>query len=174
LSNYPLEVQAFFGLADAATSLAWSPNAVDLARGGLNGEISIWDVQTGELIDNIRAGIAVKSLAYSPYGGRLAYGGTIPSDSSALSSNQTDISDAGETLAGGAVHIVVPAPSLERLQAVADACNAPTAVERALPTSAVASQLSTFVANVEALPENTIPPACAADLVAVAEALQSR
>lgn len=82
--------------------------------------------------------------------------------------------NAVQTLANGAVQIVVPVPSPERLQAIADACNAPAAVEQSLTASLQADQLSTFITQVEALPENTIPPACADDLIAVAEALQSR
>jgi hypothetical protein len=79
-----------------------------------------------------------------------------------------------QTLAGGAVRIVVPAPSLERLQAIADACSAPAAVEQSLTADIQAGQLTDFVARVEALPVGVIPPACAADLIAVAEALENR
>jgi hypothetical protein len=101
----------------------------------------------------------------------LALGSSAPvSDTAAIEANQ----DVIQTLANGAIQIVVPAPSLERLQAIAEACNAPVAVEQSLAADIQANDLNAFVAQVEALPEGTIPPACAADLIAVAEALQSQ
>src|SRR5690606_30147442 len=110
-------------------------------------------------------------MSLSPYGGRLALGNSAPvNDTTAVQVSRNVI----QTLANGAIVIVVPAPSLERLQAIAEACNAPTPIEQSLTASLQADQLTDFVAQVEALPENTIPPACAADLIAVARALQSR
>jgi hypothetical protein len=111
-----------------------------------------------------------RHISFSPYGGRLAYGSAIPSEAIVSSEPQTD--DAGAvSLAGGAIQIVVPAPSRERLQAIAVACNAPAPVQEAL--AAQTESINDLAAQVEALPEGTIPPACAADLIAVANALQS-
>jgi hypothetical protein len=113
----------------------------------------------------------IEDIELSPYGGRLAIANNGSTLAPELPTNVDGTTLATQTLLDGAVQIVVPAPSLERLQAIADACNAPSTVEQALATS---DQLTDFVAEVEALPENTIPLACAADLIAVAEALQSQ
>lgn len=133
---------------------------------GESGSLRLLDAGTGEELGSIQLNAVSRAFAYSPYGGRLALAGSAPSTHT--------MENAVQTLANGAVQIVVPVPSPERLQAIADACNAPAAVEQSLTASLQADQLSTFITQVEALPENTIPPACADDLIAVAEALQSR
>jgi len=161
-------------LEHGIASIAWSPDGIQLASDGFDGSTQIWNSITGELVETIllSRGGGRGLMSWSPYGGRLALG-SAPSGASAIArSNVSGVTT--QNIADGAVQIVVPAPSLERLQAIADACNAPSTVERLLPTSEAAGQLSTFVSGVEALPQDTIPPACAADLMAVAEALQSQ
>jgi WD40 repeat protein len=156
-----------------AASVAWDTDGVRLIVDRFDGRTEIWDTATGQLLETLslnRQGGRFL-MALSPFGGSLALGNAAPVNE--ITSSQAT-KGVIQTLAGGAVQIVVPAPSLERLQAVADACNAPAAVEQLLPTSDAAGQLSAFVSSVEALPEDTIPPACAADLIAVASALQSR
>lgn len=142
-------------------SISWSPDNINLAIGD-HETVTVVNMSTGLVTDTLSGSGGLDSLAWSPYGGRLAF----RSITHHLTRTATSLE--------GAVQIVVPAPSLERLQAIADACNVPAAVEQGLSTSAAAGQLAEFVARVEALPEDTIPPACAADLIAVAEALQSR
>ena len=61
------------------------------------------------------------------------------------------------------MQILVPDPSIERLNAITAACDAPVS-----PTT----DMTDFIAQVEALPADSIPPACAADLLAVARALE--
>jgi WD40 repeat protein len=170
LSNFEVpQGEKIFGIA-------WSPDDELIATYSIDGSVRIWEAATGTLLDSFpgNADYIERGLGFSPYGGRLAYGGSIPSNAIAEATAQTDGVDAVQALANSGVQIVVPAPSLERLQAIADACNAPTAVEQTLTASIQADQLTDFVAQVEALSEDTIPPACAADLIAVAEALQSR
>jgi len=148
----------------AIYGMAWSPNDEELATYSIDGQVRVWDVKTSTLLDSFAGNVDFieSSLAFSPYGGRLVYGGSIASDSAVSSDQQADTA--------GAIHIVVPAPSVERLQAIAAACNAPDAIR----ASVQAAGLSSFVEQVEALPEGTIPSACAADLIAVAEALGSQ
>jgi hypothetical protein len=51
-------------------------------------------------------------------------------------------------------------------------CGAPHAVTEALTADTLdADDLSAFMVRVESLPDGAIPPACAADLLAVAEAM---
>ncbi len=155
---------------EAVLAVDWNPTGTEVAAGARDGIVSIWDTETGDQLQTFQSDLSINSVSYSPYGGRLAISGSSP-----LSQVDTDLSiNASQFLANGAVQIVVPAPSLERLQTIADACNAPIAIEQSLTASIQADQLADVVAQVEALPENTIPPACAADLIAVAEALQSQ
>jgi hypothetical protein len=115
-------------------------------------------------------------MSLSPYGGRLVLGDAAPtSDLAAIQAS----SDVIQTLADGAVQIVVPAPSLDRLNAIAELCvrDALTPMLEVMdltarPVSEIT--LSDFIAQVEALPDGAIPPACAADLLTVAAAIQSR
>lgn len=151
----------------------WNPNERQLASADSRGNITIWNINTYKL-DSTLTGHSdeiLQALVYSPYGGRLAYSsrltGAAEPESGLSAENPTN------TFANGTVKIVVPAPSLEQLQSIATACNAPIAVEKSLPTSNTKEQLSSFVMSVESLPANAIPPGCAADLTAVAEALQA-
>src|SRR5690606_31913045 len=160
-------------LENGIASIAWSPDGMTLIADEYNGNVQSWNAETGELIEtlplNREGGRFLMSL--SPYGGRLALGNSAPvSETASTQATRSDV----QILANGAIQIVVPAPSLERLQAIAEACNAPAPIEQSLTASIQANQLTNFVPQVEALPENTIPPAGAADLIAVAEALQSR
>jgi WD40 repeat protein len=142
-------------------SVSWSPDGRELAVADSE-TITIVDASTELIIDRISGDGRLDALTWSPYGGQLAF-------RNSTSQPMTSISRLD-----GAVQIVVPAPSLERLQAIADACNAPVAVEQSLTASLQADQLGNFITQVEALSESTIPPACAADLIAVAEALQNQ
>jgi WD40 repeat protein len=160
---------------ETVTGIAWSPDQNLIATDSLDSVIKIWDATSGERLESfignrLNTTRYPRHISFSPYGGRLAYGSAIPSEAIVSSEPQTD--DAGAvSLAGGAIQIVVPAPSRERLQAIAVACNAPAPVQEAL--AAQTESINDLAAQVEALPEGTIPPACAADLIAVANALQS-
>jgi dipeptidyl aminopeptidase/acylaminoacyl peptidase len=178
LSNFPTEDETIYGLA-------WSPDDRLIATHSIDGFVRIWDVATSMQLENFPGMTRYPvDISFSPYGGRLAYGGSIPADAVASATAQIEGVDAVQALANRGVQIVVPAPSLERLQAIAQACNAPASLTAALPTAlptdaallsetTQAAALAAFVAQVEALPADAIPPACAADLIAVAEALLS-
>ena len=150
------------------SGLSWSVDNRYLAVLNEDDVMTLWDVEAGAITatyssfgsDRYNKG----GIAYSLYGGRLAFNGGLNSNTSSLSEDVTVLGDAG-------IQIVVPDPSLERLQAIAEACNAPTAVEQSLTVSIEADRLPEFVAQVESLPADAIPPACRADLLAVAEAL---
>jgi hypothetical protein len=172
-NNYNI-VGTFYGHTDDIVSVDWNPTVPQVASGSLDGSVRLWDVTTGSEVQQIQSSLFINTTMFSRYGGRLAFSGSFQTNDSVLQGASTILDSVGEILAGGAVQIVVPSPSLERLQAIADACNAPAAVEQSLTASLQADQLGTFITQVEALPENNIPPACAADLIAVAEALQSR
>lgn len=134
--------------------LAWSPDDRLIAAHSIDGFVNIWGVDTGTLLESFPGMTRYPSdISFSPYGGRLAYGQAIPGDN--------------DVILGGAVQIVVPAPSLERLLSIAELCDVPS---RLLPASEAAEELTTFVA---AIHMHTIPAACAADLLAVSAWLRS-
>ncbi len=58
---------------DIAPWAAFSPDAKWLASAGMDGEISLWDVRSGEVVHSFRVGSnSVDVLAYHPSGERLA------------------------------------------------------------------------------------------------------
>ncbi len=135
-----------------------------------DGVIRTWNVQTETLVAE-QVGNLNYAADFSPYGAQIALG--IAPETSEITIGSSDTMVVIRTLAGGTVQIVVPAPSLERLQAIAEACNAPTTIEQSLTANIQADRLAEFVAEVESLPDDMIPPACRVDLLAVAEALQT-
>jgi hypothetical protein len=156
---------------EGVRTAVWSPDSTRIASAGGDGSVRIWDVATGQALQIVQTNSGISSVTFSPYGGRLAYSNFTPSSSPRTLAGEAVTA---QTLVGGIISIFVPAPTSEELRAITEACNALTAVEQALPTAETASQLSAFISRVEALPEDTIPSACAADLIAVAEALQNQ
>lgn len=120
----------------------------------------------------------VRSMVYSPFGAQLVIG------SSQIAHEGVDIdhqTSSRTIIADGAVQILVPDPSPERLAAIAAACDAPPAVVQAItglsastsatdsPISLSAESLTTLDSALDAALD--MPPGCAADLRAVADAL---
>jgi hypothetical protein len=175
-ANTGSELNRFTVQDGTVYGLDWSPDDRQLATFSISGSVNVWDAATGVLLDSFPAADRYPvDIGFSPYGGRLAYGGVIPGNSAtnAVSSSAAvaPMQDGAQALAGGAVQIVVPAPSTELLQSITERCAVQPAIERELATPLAANQLEAFVAEVEALPDTAMPPGCAADLVAVAEAL---
>jgi len=144
---------------DVAITLAWNPIGNQLASGAGN-YIYVWDTISGKQLESYPA--KTLPFAWSPFGGRLAYLGDVLS--SAASRTQS--------LQSGAVQIVVPSPSTSELQAITQHCATPI-VQQQLTTRLAAKQFSNFANDVKAMSKDQVPPACAADLIAVANALQS-
>jgi WD40 repeat protein len=132
-----------------------------------DGTVREWQTATGTLNQDTQIA-PLFTAAWSPFSGRLAVWRPTAQKAADLSSGQAFDPSTGEFT------IAVPLASLERLQAIANACDAPAEIRQTLSASPPADQLTGFVGQVEALPEGTIPPACAADLLAVAEALQNQ
>jgi WD40 repeat protein len=148
--------------------LHFSSDGQELTSTSGDGSVRVWDMQTGSLLRETQVEQNY-AADFSPFGARLALG--LVSNPELQSVNQTSQSANLDVLG---VDIVVPDPSPERLQAIAEACNAPLPVEQAAASAETAAELATFETAIEALPAETIPPACAADLLAVAQAMQAQ
>jgi WD40 repeat protein len=154
---------------DLGAGMVWSPDGESVAVYGMDGRITIWDIDTGALAVEYQGNSGQLSfgMSFSPYGGQFAYGHVL------------DTASSDDIVALGSVQIVVPAPSLERLHAVADLCTRRASVSMSaqdlLKTNTVTTltvdDLPNFITQIERLPTDAIPPACAADLIAVAEAI---
>ncbi len=162
----------------AITGLAWHPDQRLLASAANDQTVRVWDTDTGATLAVYQHGRANRrtDVSWSRYGGRLAF----PAKPETVALNAANFRGAVTSFADGQAQIVVPVPSLERLTTVASLCLpdiAPTstrAVNLLSPASLAtlpADALPDFITQIEALPLDAIPPACAADLIAVAEAI---
>src|SRR5690606_5093091 len=57
------------------SSLIWHPLGDYLASGDSKGLITIWEMESGNLVEMIETSNAWINVAFSPHGGRLAFGG---------------------------------------------------------------------------------------------------
>jgi len=140
----------------------------EIVSGAGDGTLTVWDIDTSEVLRSFQTNLSLDSVSYSQFGGRLLISGGQASDNGIERHVILN-----ESLLNGGVQIVVPDPSLERLQSIAELCNAPLTVADAIPDATQTDQLADFITQVESLPADSIPPACAADLIAVAEAIQA-
>lgn len=143
------------------SGLSWNADGQTLAILHEDDLFTLWDIETGTISDAYDvSGIGRYKrggIAYSHYGGRLAYGQAFDSDSEEAP-----------------FQIIVPAPSLDRLAAIVALCvrDGDSRAESLIDITPTAlDDLPAFVAQVEALPDGAIPPACKADVLAVASAL---
>lgn len=161
--------------------LFWLEDNTSLLGLAYDGTSYLWNTATGDLLarDALISDRAIflSDTTISPYGGRLAlatrWRPTTPSATPAYDTYTTY-----QSLLEGMVRIAVPAPSFDRLNAIAELCvqAAATPIEPLATLTAhpvTETTLPDFVASIEVLPEGAIPPACRADLLAVAAAMQS-
>ncbi|MBA3920354.1 MAG: hypothetical protein H0X31_01070 [Nostocaceae cyanobacterium] len=157
---------------DTIFGIAWSPDDTLISTYSKNGYVKVWEANSGLLLQSFLGTTAYpEKLSFSPYGGRLAYGGSLPINSgSSTTLVQTNI-EGTQSLAGGAVQVIVPDPSLARLQAITQNCGIQLSVQQSLTSQINTNKLQDFVTEVSALTDDQIPLGCKADLLAVADAL---
>ncbi|MCU0499490.1 MAG: hypothetical protein MUF87_19240, partial [Anaerolineae bacterium] len=155
----------------AIYSLDWSDDGTMIASYSEQA-VQIWDAASGVLLETYPSvNSHVAKLSFSPYGGRLVFGNRTESDYLALTRVEAQRLNPQVTqLAGGAIFMVVPHPTLERLNAIAEGCLAP---EIGVASVSDEARLPEFVTTIAALSDEQIPPGCKADLLAVAEAIQA-
>ncbi|WP_228845278.1 PKD domain-containing protein [Phototrophicus methaneseepsis] len=73
-------VNQFSGHSNAIITLAWHPDGIRLASGGLDGMVRVWDTSTNTLITSFDYGPYVRAVTWSPDGNTLAYGGVANED----------------------------------------------------------------------------------------------
>jgi WD40 repeat protein len=166
IRTFQLEVSDFF------YNLDWSSDQTRIAAVTEDFIVQWWDAETGKVIFKT-APFTSYTVDSSPYGGRLVYshlllpGQDDPKTREVMAPPLEDAVVFGD----GIVQIVVPEASYERLETIQANCftgNRATLVP-VIPQST--SDLEGYIAQIKTLPAGTIPPACAADLIAVAEAV---
>ena len=130
-----------------------------------DGTVSEWDANTGELIQQTQIG-QVFGATWSRYGGQLA----VTDVSSTFS---TDTSSVETNRMGNMFRVVVPFATMDKVQSLAQTCQLPSETDQALTNAMQSAQLTDFISRIESLPQDTLEPACIADLLAVAEAVQA-
>ncbi len=136
-----------------------------------DGTLKEWNIQTGQVVQATKLA-PLATAAWSPFGARLAV-----LDTSFLPA--LDGTPSQKKTAETGFQVIVPNPTLARLNALAGVCvkhgDASQPDVRALTAQVVTqASLAAFAAQVKALPPGAIPAACQADLSAVAEALQKQ
>ncbi len=166
-------------LPESILSVTWSRNAPRLAGMTYTGAVYIWDTDTLTLLTAFSIpGHVTLRMAYSPYGGVVAIGmNPTASAPSIPPNNQQPLEQAQNlfSLANDTIQLLVPEASLERLEAIQAACARKSdgaAISIIIPQAQ--SDLGRYIAQVEAAPAVQIPPGCAADLIAIAKAIQNQ
>lgn len=161
------------GLGEPITYILWGEQDSEIVA-ITNTEILIVDTN-GTLLNRFprRNGVFV-GASYSQFGGQLRVGYSRLFDSSSSQVASANRDTAGTSQFSGLVQVIVPDPSPARLASIAAACNAPQSVTRALPSQSTDAAVARFETALAALPGDAIPPACEADLRAVAEALAAQ
>jgi len=147
--------------------VTFSPNGQTVLAISGDGRIREWDIATGTLIQDLQVN-PVYTATWSPYVARIAI---LSPMLDSINTMSTNVLDASQII--GSLSVVVPFATMEKLQSLAEACNQTVLTDQRLTTTIQVDQLTDFVAQVQSLPENNIAPACVADLLAVAEALQT-
>jgi WD40 repeat protein len=135
-----------------------------------DGTLRTWDLQTKTLVGEERID-ANYAADFSRYGGQLAIG-LAPHSIGGMPSQAADPAYIVTVLADGEVQVIIPQVSLERIHAIAQGCIS-SAAQRNITFANDESQLPDFIAQLDALTDEQIPPGCRADLLAIVEAIEA-
>jgi len=149
------------GFEYPVVSMVWSPDDTQIAT-WFDGNVNILDSANGDVLDSFSITPNYDFIGYSPWGGRITMG---------LYRSQSDVPPVLDDL----IQIIVPLTTLDRFAEIATSCGAPgtlTDFDTSLTDpAAIAAQAQALLVALNALPDGTIPPGCAADLRAIAEAI---
>jgi hypothetical protein len=184
------EVRSYSGLGNVGV-LRWHPTQPEIVISTPYGFLYNWNVETGQM-GILPTEIGVGSVAYSPFGGQLSVSITNDATIKELLQTQAEqyrlaggvdnlvaetvyTSRSSET---GTLQILVPLPTLDRFAQIAASCGAPASLtppDTALQaTAAIAAEAGRLETQLDALPAGAIPAGCAADLRAIAQAMQAQ
>jgi WD40 repeat protein len=184
-SSTPITTHDFW--ITSVQALAFAEDGLQFMSVTADGTVRNWNTETGTLSSATRLPTSIRRAEWSPYAGQLLYADTI------IASSQDQQQTLPNIASGSVVETVVPFPSLDRLADIQAACVADAPGVATLPapestpqpdaiaaveslaaqdvTALTFDALPAYIAQVESLPEGSIPPACAADLIAVAAAV---
>ena len=148
-------LHTFVGQQGSITYVAWDSQSNRLISASTDKSVRIWDVATGQVLESYTINDRAFAAVFSPHGGRVAI-----SDDVASTDQPT-------------VDIVVPDPSLDRLNSIAQGCISAVA-QRKMTFASDEAQLSDFAAQIESLSNEQLPPACKADLLAIIETIEAQ
>lgn len=166
--TYTLVANDYFGddpYLAAVNTLRFEDGGTQLTAVSGDGTLRTWEVASGALVFEQMLSPNY-GADFSPYGARLALGLASPTEGQPPT---TEVLSA--TLNNTDLAIITLQPSTEQLQTIATACNAPTAITNTIQNQMTDAAINVLESAISALADNAIPPACEADLLAVAEAL---
>lgn len=143
----------------------WSSDGSYLATANHASTIKIWNAKSWTIVKELDrkhdAIILGPSMTWSHDGGQLLFLGNVQSNPTV------------KGIANSFLQIAVPIVSLDRLAEITRLC-AKSGAQQALISQIQSAYLSNFINLVKQQSKDQIPPACAADLIAIAEALQKQ
>lgn len=151
-----------------ASDLSWNRTGSELVIAE-NGSVRVFSTSEQETVFVFPTDSLERTVAFSPYGGRIAFGGELlgkARDSITLTDSAII-----RYFAEGAVRVVVPFASPNRLRFITELCGASEEVNMGLVDAIDRNDAQDFISQVRSLSSDAIPAACAADLIAVAEVL---
>lgn len=165
-------IQTYSGLPATPLRLRWHPQKLELAGGATEGLVFIWDIETSQQVNVFKTLSSLTSMEYSPFGGRLVIGSWTAQQAAFNGQSfpmATSVAWSRDVIAN-TLELIIPEASVELLQSVEMAC-VPSNIMEAIPSGNDTAVLSSYIESVRQ--NEQIPPGCAADLIAVAEALQA-
>jgi len=167
-------IRTFSGLSAAPSLLRWHPHKPELTAAAPEGVIYVWNIETGEQIYGFTSEININSLTYSPSGGTWLVSGSPRPQTVEEETKGVYPQEAYWTrdIIANTLQVIVIDPSVEKLREIETTCRlvaSPSLLSATDIVAADTAQIRSYIDAVKAAA--TIPPACAADLIAVAEAL---
>ncbi|NLX10577.1 MAG: WD40 repeat domain-containing protein [Chloroflexi bacterium] len=147
------------GLRDLILQLVWSPDGMELAGVDRYRRLYIWNPNTGDLIDSyLTAPFQVKSLEYSPYGGRLLIVYNALEGSQERPDEFIPISTFAQIEFDGLVQFVAPAASPEKTQSILSQCATDPDIAATGNSFLASGQYAEFIQWLGQQDESVIPP----------------
>jgi len=173
-------IQVFSPLQDLFTIIRWHPYERQLIGGSPNGLINVWDTNTGDLTNAFTIPEKLVDLSFSPFGGRLTLSTLppmTPEQIEALELQRKDFPQEqywSQSFADNRLKSIVFDATIEKLKAVEEVCLPQASVIPSSLIDTLTIDTASATSYIEAVHSDpTIPAGCAADIIAVAEALQA-